>query len=330
MRRFVFALVFGLSALACQAQSHLKFMNLSLDSSLDSFCSQLIKEKGLVAGTMTDDEQYYDMETKKLSGEFYGIKGCTFYVRKHDRLDNISSVIVEDTLFSLSKVDKERLLKIFDSNYGSHEIDSTLYSFYTWKTLSGDVEMHVFNKNGFKILYTDYSENNLRKQIFEEFEEEWDRQTIKEICGIPFGSSYETAEKVLENKYGTSSYLSDKTKIHYKNVSYAGILFDDIIFLFQSDGYKSYLNGCVFILEAKSLSQAKEYQDILYRKLRLKYDLKDGKDDNGNRFYLGGHSPIPFEGFGFSIEIIKFDNRPLIPYAARLMYGRYNYVKEEF
>ena len=194
-------------------------------------------------------------------------------------------------------------------------------------TIASRKDVH---KKGFKIYYTDYSEKAIRKQIADEFEREYERQTTKEICGIPFGSSYEKAEEVLENKYGDKSYLSDKTKIYYNNKNYAGIMFDNIIFLFQSDGYKSYMNGCVFILEATSLRQAKEKQELLYKKLRYKYDMKEDDDDNGNKYYYGGHSPVPFDGFGFSIDIIKYENRPNLPYAARLMYGRYNYVKEEF
>lgn len=118
--------------------------------------------------------------------------------------------------------------------------------------------------------------------------------------------------------------------ICYRNVNYAGIMFDDIIFLFQSDGYKSYMNGCAFILKATSMHQAKEKQEILYNKLRYKYDMKEGEDDNGNKYYYGGYSPVPLDGFGFSIDIIKYEKNPNVPYAARLMYGRYNYVKEEF
>lgn len=318
------------AALICQAQEHLRFMDVAIDGKIENFCSHLIKTKGFATGNMTDDEQYMNMETRKLSGEFYGIKGCTFYVRKHDRLDNVSSIIVEDTLFALSKADETRLISILDKSYGSHETDSTRYSVCRmWKTTSGDVELDVYNE-GFKVFYIDYAENEVRKQISEEFDREWERQTIREICGIPFGSSYEKAEEVLENKYGEKSFLSDKTKIYYMNENYAGIMFDRIIFLFQSDGYKSYMNGCVFIIEATSLRQAKEKQEMLYRTLQYKYDMKEGEDDNGNKYYYGGHSPVPFDGFGFSIEIIKYENTSSIPYAARLMYGRYNYVKEEF
>ena len=330
MIRFVYTLIFSFAAIICQAQEHLRFMDIPLDGNLDSFCSKLIKDKGLVAGTMTDGEQYMSMETKKLSGDFYGIKGCTYYIRKHVRLDNVSSVIVEDTLFALSKTDKTRIISLLDKNYGNHETDSTRYSvWYMWKTTKGDVELDV-HREGFRMFYIDYTEKDIRKQILEERERERERQTIKEICGIPFGSSYEKAEEVLENKYGEKSFLSDKTKIYYKNKNYAGIFFDSIIFLFQSDGYKSYMNGCIFILEATSLPQAKEKQEMLYKTLRYKYDMTESVDDNGYKFYYGGHSPIPLDGFGFSIDIIEYENRPSIPYAARLMYGRYNYVKEEF
>ena len=330
MIRFASTLIFCLVALVCYSQEHLRFMEIPLDGNLDSFCRKLIKEKELVEGTMTDGEQYMNMETKKFTGDFYGIKGCTFYVRKHDRLDNVSSVVVEDTLFALSKAEEVQLRSLLDKKYGSHETDSNSYSvWYTWKSASGEVELGV-HKEGFKMYYTDYSEKAIIKHIIDEHEREYERQTIKEICGIPFGSSYEEAEKFLENKFGEKSYLSDKTKIYYSNENYAGILFDNIIYLFQSDGYKSYMNGCVFILDATTLRQAKEKQEMLYKTLRYKYDMKESEDDNGNKFYYGGHSPVPFDGFGFTIEIIKYENRPHIPYAARLMYGRYNYVKEEF
>ena len=330
MIRFALTLIFSLAAIVCQAQEHLRFMDIPLDGDLDSFCSKLITDKGLVAGTMTDGEQYPDMETKKLVGEFYGIKGCTYYVMKHERLDNVSSVIIEDTLQALDKAEESRLISLFDKAYGSHKTDSLIYSvWHTWETTGGDIELSV-RSNGFKMYYTDFTEKDVKKQIAEELDREWERQTIKEICGIPFGSSYKKAEEVLDNKYGEKYNLSDKTTIIYKNVTYSGILFDYIMFLFQSDGYNSYMNGCIFALEAKSLQQAKEKQEMLYNKLRYKYDIEEGVDKFGNKYYYGGHSPVPLDGCGFIIEIVKFENGSGRPYAARLGYGRYNYVKEEF
>lgn len=330
MRRFALSFIVSLLAVVCQAQKHMSLLDITFDCPLDEFCNKLVADKGFTVGTMTWGEEYRNMETKKLTGDFYGIKGCTFYVRKHERLDNISSIIVEDSLGILSDADMNRIVSIHDKQFGKHDKDSIKTEiWYTWNNEAGEVEL-LFHDYGFKAYYTDTTELAVRKAIYDEYNNEYEKQTVREICGIPFGSSYDKAEEILRNKYGTPSIFSDKTKIYYENKSYAGIFFDDIIFLFQSDGYKSYLNGCVFILEASSLKDAKEKCDILYRKLRIKYDMKDGIDDNGNKYYIGGHSPVPFDGFGFSIEILKYDNRARVPYAARLMYGRYNYIREEF
>lgn len=330
MKRITLTIIICLVSIVCHAQDHLQFMDIPLNCTLDDFCSKLIKDKGLSSTTITDGEQFFNMETRKLYGKFFGIKDCTFFVRKHERLDHISSVIVEDTISALSKADEARIISLLDKYHGNHEIDST-YSFtwYTWKAIGGDVELSI-NKNGFRIYYIDSSKKDINKKISEEFQRERERQTTKEICGIPFGSSYEMTEEVLENKYGRKDFISDRTRIIYTNKTYAGITFDRIIFLFQSDGYKSYLNGCVFILEAPSMSKAKEEQDMLYSTLLSKYKIWESVDNNGKKFYYGEHSPVPFGGFGFIIDIIEYDNSPSTPYAARLMYGRYNYVKEEF
>lgn len=330
MRRLELTIVICLLVNICQAQDHLSFMDIPLNCPLTEYCDKLVSTKGLISVQMTDGERYYNTETKKLIGDFYGVKNCSFYVRQHERLNYASSVIVNDTLTILNEVDKNRIISIHDKQYGKHEKDSSdYYYWYTWKTVNGEVEFGISYKKGFNVYYTDTTELAVRKAMREEFEMNRERQTVREICGIPFGSSYEKAEEILDNKYGSSSYLSDKNTIVYLNKSYGGILFDSIMFLFQSDGYKSYMNGCVFILEATSLSDAKEKRDRLYRNLSLKYEIVEGVDDNGNKYYYGGRSPVPF-GIGFSIDIIIYDNKSRNSYAARLMYGRYNYVKEEF
>lgn len=327
MKKIVLTFVVCLAAIACHAQEHLHFMDIPLTGSLDVFYNKLISERGLTAAKMSDDEQSSNMQTLKLTGNFYGIKDCTFYVQKHDRLDYVSSVVVEDTLGAISKVDANRIISLHDKKYGNHKKDTLWSVWYTWKNQSGKIELRIHDK-GFQAFYTDTTELAVRKTISEELARE--RQTVREICGIPFGSSYEKTAEVLENKYGTSSFLSDKTKIIYNDKSYAGIYFNSIIFLFQSDGFKSYLNGCVFILRATSLSDAQNKQEHLYNKLSWKYDMKDGVDDVGIKYYYGGYSPVTFWDVGFVIDIIKYDNYPKTPYAARLRYGRYNYVKEEF
>lgn len=56
-----------------------------------------------------------------------------------------------------------------------------------------------------------------------------------------------------------------------------------------------------------------------------------GIDDNGFKYYESGCSPLGGFGNGFIVDVVKFDE-PYngYRYFARIMYGPYNYVKEEF
>ena len=70
-----------------------------------------------------------------------------------------------------------------------------------------------------------------------------DSQTCKEVCGVPFGSSYETAKDMLKKKFGEPGYLlTDENSIVYQYKSYGGISFSSICFYFQRDGLNSYMN----------------------------------------------------------------------------------------
>lgn len=161
------------------------------------------------------------------------------------------------------------------------------------------------------------------------------KQIVTEICGIPFGTSYEDAQEMLENKYGLPEYNYQHSKeiITYKHKKYAGITFDSIHFLFQSDGRSTYMNGCVFIIDADTPEQAKRSRDMLYDKLAEKYFMAEGTDDNGFKYYVGGLSPLRDGNIAFTINVLKY-NKDLAklynPYAARLMYGTYEFITEEF
>ena len=85
------------------------------------------------------------------------------------------------------------------------------------------------------------------------------------ICGVPFGSSRLEAARILRNKFGEPYYLSDNTHIVYNNVKYGGMDFDSVHFLFQSDGYNSYFNTCIFIKGAKNKLKANEIMESYKR-----------------------------------------------------------------
>ena len=179
------------------------------------------------------------------------------------------------------------------------------------------------------------NEENRDSVTISKFFKELQAQRVTEICGVKFGTSYEDAKRILENKYGEAEYdyKHSKESLTFANKTYAGISFDTILFLFQSDGYRTYMNGCVFAIDSNTAEDAKEKRELLYNRLSGKYYMDDSIDKNGFKYYIGGFSPINENDAAFSIDIVKYDAdvaKKYNPYAARLMYGRYNYVKEEF
>ena len=51
----------------------------------------------------------------------------------------------------------------------------------------------------------------------------------REVCGVAFGSSYNTTKNALQNKFGFCDN-SDKNEIVYYNKSYSGVFFSRIMF----------------------------------------------------------------------------------------------------
>lgn len=148
------------------------------------------------------------------------------------------------------------------------------------------------------------------------------------ICGVDFGASYSTAERVLENKFGDKEYfLSDKTKIVFKDKMYAGRMWSSLIFMFQSDGYSQYFNRCVLVKDCSTASDAKATRDAIKDQMADKYFIMDFTDEKSKfKYYLGGQDPTTGQIPGFSIDIITYDSGG---YGVRVDYGPYNYVKEE-
>lgn len=346
---FLLTLIIAIS----NAQEHLRFLDVPIGGSLNEFTNKLVRNKGLKQVQMTEGDEYVGYESCKLVGNYMNFKDAIIYVHKHHQLETVSSVTVSfDSLsFNAYNIDQaKRLMNEYDEKYGKHKSDSLVLvcKRYRWVLDNGHIELRFF-QSSFNISYTDYSEyqvkelkpmydgeidysfvNSVNKMIQDE--KEWkEKQKVKEICGIQFGTSYEKTKRMLENKYGLPDYNPDKTHIVYTNKSYAGISFNSIHFFFQSDGLNSYFNGCIFVLEANSLREAEQKCKLLYNKLSEKYIIVSDKDSDGNVYYYGGISPIPDdEKTAFAIDILKYNIRNSVPYAARLVYGRYNYVKEDF
>lgn len=148
----------------------------------------------------------------------------------------------------------------------------------------------------------------------------------KSICGVDFGSSYESAKSILERKFG-KAVLYNYNEIYYRNKTYAGLDFDDIFFGFQSDCNRTYFNECFFVREEENIRNCKHFLRLLLSKLKVKYDteMHEKLDENGFLCAWGGHSPISEEDIGFRVFVVKDKI-----YQIFLSYGGYNYINEEF
>lgn len=160
---------------------------------------------------------------------------------------------------------------------------------------------------------------------------------VKEICNVPFGSSYEEAKRVLTDKFGDYDYLnSTKDHLRFKNKKYAGMDFNAIHFLFQSDGENSYFNAAIFCIDCKSKNEAIRQKDWMHKRLSERYSVFVNMDGDGEYLSMGGLPPVATEanfGFGVHIDVIDYgENGKTLgcPFGVRIVYGPYDYVKEEF
>lgn len=71
---------------------------------------------------------------------------------------------------------------------------------------------------------------------------------------------------------------------------------------------------------------AKKKRDYLHKVLSDKYFMIARIDDNKFKFYNGGTSPLNDEEWGFLIDVYHEGRF----WCARLFYGPFNYIKEEF
>ena len=334
-----FALVISANTLA--QNEHMSFLGLPIQGSLLDFSNKLV-DKGFTIdpnNNYSQNEQLIPMETIKLKGDFETFKDCEIYVRlMKDSLDEISSIYINIDTTEHNKKQLDKLIYQYDSIYGKHigiDNDDAYWDFKEGRfSINKDEKgFNIAIINTDEVLIRDRKYRSVLFEAFKKgFEEEIEKERVKEICGIPFGTSYSEASRRLQNKYGESDYFSDKEKIIYKNKTYAGISFDVIYFLFESDGLSSFMNGCTFILNAKSLKEARTKLKMLHDKLEKKYTLSEDKDDRGESCYAGGFSPLDNK-YAFTIDILKYEGdiaKNYSPYSVRLMYGRYSYVKEEF
>lgn len=158
-----------------------------------------------------------------------------------------------------------------------------------------------------------------------------EKQIIKEICNVPFGTSIENAHRILTNKYGKPDSETHNAIIYLRQY-YAGFFFDSIVFSFQSDGTNTYFNDCKMIIGKKTRKAANEAMESLYTILSEKYISEEKVNKDGEKYYSGALSPTG-DNVGYRIIIMDSSKSELTgnqPYQTILWYGAYDYIKEEF
>ena len=228
MKRLLLLLIVCLTTFICHAQEHLTFMGIPIDGKLEEYTSKLINEKGFVSAPKEDGEEYMNMTSLKLIGTFEGISNCKVFTRKHYLLNNVSSVIVELNERNSNNRTIKKLIDKYDKIYGKHIFDNSFIDTYEWNVPMGKISINTYKDIvAANIIFSDYTEIAVMptkeeiKKSSEEFRKQFyntlkDNETIKEICGIQFGTSYEKCREMLENKYGYPDFHTDITSISYK------------------------------------------------------------------------------------------------------------------
>lgn len=119
------------------------------------------------------------------------------------------------------------------------------------------------------------------------------------VCGVQFGSTYEQAKVILDKKYngGNKSYQSDKNKITYYDIRFAGEVFDYVDFEFSSNGVRTFLENIYFYsrFNLSDAKYAKAKRDRLLEEFKNKYEYRwDITDDDGYKHYVLGHDPFNY------------------------------------
>lgn len=191
---------------------------------------------------------------------------------------------------------------------------------------------------------TDNDTTSLSLEVQEKLIEINRQQQVKSIANVEFGSSREKCEKILRKKFGTPSIYSSTDRLLFTDIKYAGLDFNSLFFLFQSDGERTYLNSCIFVINVNDYQSALSKEKDLTYMLSKKYStILNVVDSNGNPCHICGVSPLwngTIEGLftaGTAIHtnIMKYEEKVAKdagtgPYAVRLIYGPFDYVKEEF
>lgn len=151
------------------------------------------------------------------------------------------------------------------------------------------------------------------------------------VAGIEFGkTSYEEAAPKLIKKFGEPSVQKLNDTFAFKDVSYAGLMFDNIFFFFENTAESNVLKHCAMYAEFDSEEEANEFREKIVKKLGKKYKIKTNNNPDSKitiKEYLVGTSPTnPSEPY-ITISTYKYKSGSC---ATGIVYGPFKYNDETF
>lgn len=179
-------------------------------------------------------------------------------------------------------------------------------------------------------------------------ETDWlETQRVNSICGVNFGTPCNLAKPKLENKFGKKSNITkNKLCLSFDNIYYAGIRFSNVRFQFVSNGNTNFLNSCAFGIEAIDRNMAISYFNQIKERLASKYEIRELIEHNyistaccgisplwdGDYITFLENEPAFFPAIRLTVQEIEKEYRQIMGcnYYVILMYGPFEYVKEEF
>lgn len=188
-------------------------------------------------------------------------------------------------------------------------------------------------RNGVRFIVSDgdtvWSKWNNREFYYALCERMKADNTVKEVCGVPFGCSYKDAESALLKIFGVPAYAS-RNNILYKDVRWAGRNFDTLLLNFQDKGDDSRLWRADLLVRTGNAKETMIVKRQIQNEYRNKYPLLHIVNDNlsaGGLSPVNGRAKSPEEGvtmnelgFGFEIRVPEDD-----PCSIQVRYGPYNY-----
>ncbi len=143
---------------------------------------------------------------------------------------------------------------------------------------------------------------------------------IRSICGVRFGSNFNSCRTTLNNKYGEPLYENDGEELCYSFQSVNGLQYDFLTFTFSKSGRNTYLNQVELEIVCETRAEASQHLTEIVNAWSNVYDLVKKYEDDGTAYWCGGTNPLNSDRYGFIIELARSELESY-PWKASITFG---------